>query len=91
LIVCYDNYPDWSVVLTYADGTEIELVTNGSNVFNAGGPWQVTIDAQNYMQYSTIFMIALAEVVEVMDLPWGQPAGMYCSGLEDSLLNLAFP
>jgi hypothetical protein len=91
LIVCYDNYPDWSVALTYADGTQLELVTNGSNVFNAGGPWQVTIDGQDYMQYSTIFMIALAEVIEVMDLPWGQPAGMSCSGLEDSLLNLAFP
>jgi hypothetical protein len=91
LIVCHDNYPDWHVSLTYADGTQLELVTNGSNVFNAGGPWQVTVDGQHYMQYSPIFMIALAEVVEVMGLPWGQPAGMYCSGLEDSLLNLAFP
>jgi hypothetical protein len=38
-----------------------------------------------------MFMIALAKVVEVMEPPWGQPAGMYCSGLEDSLINLALP
>jgi len=91
MVVCYDNYPEWDVTLTYADGTQVNLTTNGSNVFNAGGPWQVTIEGQRYMQYSVDFLIALLDVLSELELPLGEPMAMFCGGFEEDPINSLFP
>ncbi|MBZ0275069.1 MAG: hypothetical protein K8I60_02920 [Anaerolineae bacterium] len=82
---CWDNYPDWVVTLTYADGTMITLQTNGSNVIGVGGPWQVNIDGQDYMQYSSAFLLALLDVTDALGLPLGQPMASGCGGGMDTL------
>ena len=85
LIVCYDNYPDWVVELTYADGTRITARTNGSNVLNGGGPWQTVIDGQTYVQMGTGLLDAVATIHDALRLPWGETAAMYCSGAPNML------
>lgn len=87
---CTDNYPDWSVSIAFADGKTITMVTQDSNFLYAGGPWQTTIDGQNYVQFSPAFIQALAHVVNTLELPWGEPAGMSCGGWEN-VLDAAFP
>lgn len=81
LLPCTDNYPDWSVSLTFADGTTLD-VTSNSNFMGAGGPWQTSIDGQDYVQYSPAFAKALLDLIQALELPLGQPAGMTCSGEE---------
>ena len=71
------RYPDWYVLLTFEDGTQLALVTNESNFLFYGGPWQVTIDEQMYMQYSPDFLIAVLELVEALQLPEGFPSVIY--------------
>ncbi|MEW6494108.1 MAG: hypothetical protein AB1589_16585 [Cyanobacteriota bacterium] len=90
MLACTDNYPDWSVLLTFKDGTTLELVTQGSTLMYAGGPWQTKIDQQNYMQFSPAFFQSLASLVEALKLPWGEPMGMACAGGQD-VLKQAFP
>ncbi|HEY9604638.1 MAG TPA: hypothetical protein V6C85_23735 [Allocoleopsis sp.] len=90
MTVCTDNYPNWTVSLTFEDGTTLELVTQGSNFMYAGGPWQTKIGQQNYVQYSPAFIKALSGIVEDLKLPWGRPAGMACGGRGD-VLKQAFP
>lgn len=87
---CWDNYPDWTVSLTFEDGTQIEMITNNSNWIGVGGPWQTTIEGQDYMQYSSAFVLALLDITEELELPLGQPMAMGCGG-EYSLLDAAFP
>jgi hypothetical protein len=87
---CTDNSPEWTVVLTFADSTTVELTTNGSNFLSGGGPWQTNIDGQNYVQCSATFLEALGDIIKALDLPWGQPAGMTCFQREE-VFGLAFP
>lgn len=84
-VPCLDYYPDWSVELTFADGTQVTLVTNDSNVIGIGGPWQVEIDGQNYMQYSGAMIEAVAELFEALELPLGTTGGMSCFGAPEPL------
>lgn len=91
LTPCSDNFPDWRVRLTYADGSELEVVTHGSNVIALGGPWQVVIEGQSYMQHSLGFFIAIGDLIQFMELPWGQPVGSSCAPLETSLLDVTYP
>ncbi|MCE2396699.1 hypothetical protein J4G02_19395 [Candidatus Poribacteria bacterium] len=88
-VVCTDNYPDWSISLTFKDGTQLDLITNGSNFLFAGGPWQTKIDGQNYVQFSFGFVEAIIDLFEALGLPFGSPAGMVCWG--DTLFEKAFP
>ena len=88
-VVCTDNYPDWSISLTFKDGTQLDLTTNGSNFLFVGGPWQTKIDGQNYFQFSFGFAQAIFNLYEALGLPFGEPAGMYCGG--DTLFEKAFP
>ncbi len=88
--VCSDNYPDWTITLTFEDGTKLDVVTNGSNFMYVGGPWQVTIEEQTYVQVSLGFLRALLDIVEAADLPLGETAAMNC-GPNPQLLDLAFP
>lgn len=88
--VCYDNYPDWNVAITFEDGSVIEMVTNDSNFFYAGGPWQTTIDGQSYVQFSPTFLLALIDLAEALELPFGETMAMSCFS-RPNLLNVAFP
>jgi hypothetical protein len=91
LVLCSNNYPDWIVTLTYADGTELELVTNLSNAMGFGGPWQVAIDGQNYVQYSPAFLLSLLDLLDAMQLPLIQPENVDCSAMEQSILDMTYP
>jgi hypothetical protein len=84
-IPCLDYYPDWTVALTFEDGTELTLVTNDSNVIGIGGPWQVEIDGQNYMQYSGAIITAVVDLFEALELPLGTTGGMSCFGASEPL------
>ncbi len=88
-IVCYDDYPDWTVILTFKDGTKLTLVTNQSNVYFSGGPWQVEINKQNYTQYSNAFLVAMLDISDALKLPQDETAAMTCGGADDPL-TLAF-
>lgn len=89
-VPCFDYYPDWTVELTFEDGTALTLVTNQSNVIGIGGPWQVEIDGQNYMQYSGAIITAVAGLFEALELPLGETAAMSCMGVSDPLWD-AYP
>ena len=88
-VVCTDNYPDWSIALTFKDGTQLDLTTNRSNFLFIGGPWQTKIDDQNYFQFSFGFAKTIIDLFEALGLPFGSPAGMYCGG--GTLFDKAFP
>ena len=88
LIPCTDNYLNWDVTLTFADGTTMNLTT-GSNFLFFGGPWFTEVDNQAYIQYSPAFAEALRKLVTAAGLPVGQPGGMTCFG--DSVFDKAFP
>jgi hypothetical protein len=87
-IGCYDYYPNWKVMLQYVDGTVLHISPNGSNLLGGGGPWQVTIDGQAYMQASGAFPIALSKIVERLDMPGGATAAIACFPGAD-LLDIA--
>jgi hypothetical protein len=89
-VPCWDYYPDWVVELTFADDTMLKVVTNQSNIIGIGGPWQVEIDGQNYMQYSGEFAGAVIDLLDALELPLGETAAMGCGGVSDPLFD-AFP
>lgn len=89
-VPCWDYYPDWVIELTFADETTLTLVTNKSNVVGIGGPWQVEIDGENYMQYSGALSTAMIDLLEALELPLGETAAMGCGGITDPLHD-AFP
>ncbi|KAA3642274.1 MAG: hypothetical protein DWQ07_24885 [Chloroflexi bacterium] len=78
VFACNDNFPDWSLTLTFEDGSTLELVTEGSNFLPAGGPWQVEIDGQAYVQLSESFSNAMNDLMVALGLPLGQPLSMSC-------------
>jgi hypothetical protein len=90
IFACTDDFPDWLVTITFKDGSTLDLETNGSNLLFSGGPWQTVIEKQRYMQYSSAFLVAAQNIGKALNMPKDQTAGMYCSGLEDTL-ELAFP
>lgn len=89
LMPCYDNIPDWVVTITFKDGTTLTMKTSASNMLYIGGPWQTTIDGQDYLQFSVEFIVALDALIQEIGLPYGQPAAMYCA--PESVLDKAYP
>ena len=87
--ICTDNIPDWSINLTFLDGSELTLKTHSSNLFTVGGPWFTEVNGQNYVQYSSALVDAVSNLFDELELPLGQPFGMYCSQIDT--LELAFP
>ena len=79
------------MTLTFEDGPTVNFATNGSNILNAGGPWQAEIDGQNYMQHSADMLTAVIELKEALELPFGETAAMTCGGLEKQPIDDAFP
>lgn len=82
---CWDYYPDWTIELTFADGTIVSLVTKNSNVVGIGGPWQTEIDGKFYMQYSAGIQNAIVDLFKALDLKFGETAAMGCGGMNDPL------
>lgn len=80
---CTDNYPDWKVKLTFKDGTVLDLITNRSNIYFAGGPWQTTINKQKYIQYSGKFLEAILDITRALKMPYGTTEAMFCGGIDD--------
>lgn len=87
---CWDDYPDWKVSLTFKDGTTLDLETNRSNILFHGGPWQVVINDQRYMQFSPAFLEAALEITKALKLPLGETAAMGCGGVPNTL-EVAYP
>jgi ligand-binding sensor domain-containing protein len=85
---CYDNYPAWSVTVTFADGTVTQLTTD-SNFLHIGGPWFTEINGQVYLQVSTVFAEAVGKLIESLSLPLGEPEAMSC--FYRPVLDEAFP
>ena len=89
--VCTDDYPDWTVTLTFKDKTTVKLLTNRSNIFFSGGPWQTIIAKQNYTQYSNRFLVVLLDIGKALQLPADETSAMYCHGLDEDPFTQAFP
>lgn len=85
IINCYDYYPDWQIDLTFEDGTQVSLVTNGSNVLGIGGPWQMEIDDQIYVKNTMNLNDAIIALFDALELPFGQTAASTCGGLDDPI------
>jgi len=86
---CTDNYPDWNIQLTFLDGSVQTIKTHESNLFNAGGPWFIEVNGQNYVQFSSALVNAVSSLFEMLGLPLGEPFAMYCSSVDT--FQLAFP
>jgi hypothetical protein len=88
---CYDNYPDWTMDLTFADGQTLSFATYGSNLIGLGGPWQATVDGKSSLQLAPGLAAVVGQLVMDLGLPIGEPAGMYCPGFDLGAAVLAFP
>ena len=84
---CTDNYPEWQIGITFADDTVITL-ESFSNFLQVGGPWEVTLDNQVYLQTSYTLVEKLSELVKALELPLGEPFGVTC--FSDSVFEKAF-
>lgn len=85
---CTDNYPGWSVQITFQDGTLLDL-TAASNFIPMGGPWETKIQGQNYVHFSMEFVSALDKIITSMGIPHERPAAWTCLGEE--VFPQAFP
>jgi WD40 repeat protein len=86
---CTDNSPDWQMTLTFQNGSQLELRTNGSNLATIGGPWQMELGGQNYLQFSYDLPRAISRLFTQLKLHFGEPWAMYCHWI--SILDLAYP
>ncbi|RMG79427.1 MAG: hypothetical protein D6712_19680 [Chloroflexi bacterium] len=86
---CWHFYHDWRAELTFNDGTTIEMGTYDSNLYYIGGPWQVKIGEQIYVQMSADFISALLDIVDAVELPLGFVMSGGCSEPAGPL-NIAF-
>lgn len=86
---CTDNYPMWTVSLTFVNGEKLHLSSGGSNYLGVGGPWEVAIGEENYVQFSSAFASAVVAVTDALGLPLGEPEAMFCGGADP--LAAAFP
>ncbi len=86
---CTDNSPEWKADLTFLDGTKLSLRTYGSNLFTAGGPWQIQIKGQYYFQFSSALRRTFVDLFNELKLPLGQPTAMFCDWIE--LFDSAYP
>lgn len=84
---CTDNYPQWQVKITFMDNSEVTLYAI-SNFLSFGGPWETAIGDQSYLQMSSAFPDRLADLVDVLELPLGEPFAMTCFG--DSVFEKAY-
>lgn len=67
VIGCTDFYPNWQVVLTFEDETQLTLKNNGSNIMLVGAPFQTTIEGQHYVQHSHSFLAAVGKMLDTIE------------------------
>jgi hypothetical protein len=79
---CTDNYPDWTLTLTFDDNTKVELATHGSNLLGLGGPWQMASGSRTYLQLGPELTRAIGRLVKALALPIGEPEGEMCRGFD---------
>jgi hypothetical protein len=88
--ICRNFTVEWELVLQYTDGTELQISTYGSQVIPSGGPWQMIIDDQAYIQVDLSLFWAVRAITAALQLPEGYPMSFDCD--EDfDLFGLAFP
>jgi hypothetical protein len=87
---CTDYYPDWSITLTYEDGTQVSMETHG-NMLTDGGPWGVTINSKYYLQIGYGIPEALVPIVAALTLPSEIEPSIFCVNTSGDLLLDAFP
>lgn len=74
-VACTDLYPNFVVTLTFDNGETVALSNHDSNVFGVGGPWQMTIGDQGYVQVGPYLSDALTVIVDALKLPVGTRHG----------------
>jgi len=87
IVPCTDNFPSWLVVIVFMDGTELTLTAH-SNFLTSGGPWEMTMDGQTYIQFSSELLEKIVQLMDAIGLPLGVPDGMYCE--RDTVFEKAF-
>lgn len=88
--ICHNFIVQWQASVTYADGTELLLSTYGSQISPAGGPWQVLINDQYYVQVDLSLFWMIRNITEELQLPEGFPMYLDCDEDYD-LLSFAYP
>ncbi|HAY83660.1 MAG TPA: hypothetical protein DCY42_01695 [Chloroflexi bacterium] len=78
MYACFDNYPNWEIEFAFDNGDLMSLLSNGSNFFLEGGPFQTRIEGQNYVMASYEFNLALNKIIQALALPYGQTLAMSC-------------
>jgi WD40 repeat protein len=87
--ICSDNSPDWQARITFQDGTTLDLDTHRSNVTTLGGPWQARIAGQDYVQFSGALVEAFYNILNGLNLPFGEPWASAC--MWGDPFKLAYP
>jgi hypothetical protein len=89
---CCDNYPDWQITIHFLSGYDVVAATNSSNRIGGGGPWQIEIDGQHYIQYSPSLLHAAENIMYEIGL--FSSSGSYWGFFDppaDPLFNYLFP
>ena len=84
-----DEYMNWIVTITYSDGTDIVMSTYKSQLFGWGGPWQINLNGQIYVQYSAEFLSALLDLINHINLMTGEIWPPQCEYF--NFLELTYP
>ncbi|GAB5492853.1 MAG: hypothetical protein Phog2KO_30680 [Phototrophicaceae bacterium] len=76
---CWHIISDWNITLTFEDESNIVMQTNQSNLFSIGGPYQTTINGQDYLQIDNAFIISVIDILIDLELPTGEVMSYGCS------------
>lgn len=87
--ICENFTVEWEMTLVYGK-TELLLSTYGSQISPAGGPWQVLVDEQVYLQVDFSLFWKVRELTYTLQLPEGFPMFMQCNR-DYGLFSLAYP
>lgn len=82
LVNCYDNYPDWTATITFGSGEAVSIATHGANLYRVGGPWHLDRGDEHWLQTNGDLVASLARIADALGLPFGEPMGMYCPGVD---------
>lgn len=83
---CSDYYPVTSLLMVYQDGTTIYATTHGNAGLGGGGPWELTLDGQPYIQASDALPAAVDQINAALKIPYRMAGSddnmMMCIGPE---------
>ena len=69
----------------------VVLNTQASNFLYLGGPWQTSIEQQQYVQFSLSQTEALVDLIQELELPVGRPGNFSCPGQRGEVIDVFFP